>query len=94
MEHVSENDTYSLTVAGGLVALLVAVGLAFLFYYLVGYPLNVPLALGAAVFVVELLDGVVRYRMKAADIAGAAAIHALLATGAAWLGTVIVGLVG
>lgn len=87
-------STYSLSVAAGLIALLGAIGLAFPFFYLVGFPINIPLALGAAIFLVEVLEAVTRYRFRVSDVAGTAALHAALAAGAAWLGAVVVVLLG
>lgn len=88
-----DEEQYRLSVAGGLIALVCAIGLAFAFYYVVGYPGNVPLALGTSVLVVELVDGVVRQRISASVVARTAVVHALLVAGAAWLGSLVVALI-
>ncbi len=88
------SERYRLSVAAGLIALVCAVGLAFVFYYVVGYPLNVPLALGTSVLLVELVEAVARHRFRASDVAGTAILHAFLVAGAAWLGSLVVGLIG
>lgn len=86
----NDDNKYQLSVGGGLVALACAIALSFLFYYVVGFPLNVPLALGVAVLAVEMAEGTLRLGMKASDLVRTALLHGLLAAGAAWLGAVVV----
>lgn len=86
----NDDKTYRLSIGGGLVALACSIALAFLFYYVAGFPTNVPLALGVSVLVVELAEGTLRHGMKASALLSTALLHSVLAAGAAWLGAVVV----
>lgn len=83
-----------MSVGVGLGALVGAMVLAFPLYYIVGFPINIPVAVGVAIFGAEVLEAVLRYGRHASNVAGSAAVHAVLAAFAAWLGTLVASLAG
>lgn len=78
---------------GAGVALAVAVLLAFVFYYVVGFPANVPVALGSAVVVAELIDAAGEPERPGVRTIGKVLVHGALAAFAGWLGVLLAGLV-
>lgn len=83
-----------MTVRGALWAFAGAVVLAVLFHRIVGFPANVPLALGAAVLLVELIETAAATAATSAYMIARAFLHAVLAAFAGWLGVMVSRLLG
>lgn len=85
-----------LSVIGVAAVLVGAAALSFLYYRLVGFPANVPLAFGSAVLLAEIIE--LNLRLGAEAMNGwafaKALIHGIVTTGACWLGVWIVQLLG
>lgn len=82
-----------LTVRSALWALAAAAALTVAFYYVVGFPANIPTAMGTSVLAAELIESARRHRTSPQRIA-LTAFHAVLAALASWLGVEIVRLLG
>lgn len=83
-----------LTVRTALWALALAAVLSIGFYYLVGFPANVPAAVGTSVLLAEVSEAGAWRK----DVFGVrlttAAVHGVLAAVASWLGVVVSRLLG
>lgn len=83
-----------LTLRSGLWTLAMAAVLSVAFYYIVGFPANVPAAVGTAVLLAEVLEAAVRRGEVPGTRLGLAVLHAALAATASWLGVVVTRLLG
>ena len=88
------NDIRSgtLTITGAVLALIGAAVLSVLLYRIVGFPANIPLAVGSAVALAEIIELLLSGYAAAltARTFIRALIQGLLAAGACWLGVWIV----
>ena len=82
-----------LSIVAAVAAAGAAVALAFLFYGMVGFPENIPLAFGAAVLLAEVVESLVRGAFSGRRMAGAF-VHGVVVAGACWLGVWLAGLLG
>jgi F0F1-type ATP synthase membrane subunit c/vacuolar-type H+-ATPase subunit K len=83
-----------LTVRSALWTLAIAAVFSIGFYYLVGFPANVPAAVGTSVLLAEGVEAVARRRDFSGTGFALAAYHAVLAAAASWLGVVVTRLLG
>ena len=79
-----------LTVRGGIWAVLAAALLAYMLYYVIGFPANIPVALGGAVVMAELVEGGMAGRTVSSRLVLRSVVHGVLAAAAGWLGVVVV----
>lgn len=77
-------------IAAGVGALVLAV----VFYWIFGFPANIPLAFGAAVLLAEIVELIIRGEDLRLRNAGRALVHAVAVAGACWLGVWIAALLG
>lgn len=83
-----------LTVASALGALAGAAALTIGLYFVVGFPANVPVAVGASVLLAELFETAGRGEGTSPVRFASTVFHAVLATFASWLGVETVRLIG
>ncbi len=83
-----------LTVGGALLALAGAAALTVAFYFVVGFPANVPAAVGVAVLLAEVIEAGRSGESGPTFQIGRALFHAVLAALASWLGVAVARLMG